>query len=123
MLETEHHKNTIHIHSFLMKGAIVEAVERYSLKEDCGKYQISFLFKVGLEKQGVLFAGARENAKYCPFIMALKVDKPAVDCELEPNNQSAVVSIVISPMGKTKTAKRTHGVTKRRAKAVNVEEK
>lgn len=42
-----------------------------------------------------------ENTKYCPFIMSPRVDKPAVDCELEPNNQSAVVSIVmLSPMGK-----------------------
>lgn len=49
--------------------------------------------------QRVLSAG--ENTNYCPFIMSPRVDKPAVDCELEPNNQSAVVSIVmLSPMGK-----------------------
>lgn len=40
-----------------------------------------------------------EHTKY--FIVTWRVDKPAVDCELEPNNQSAVVSIVmLSPMGK-----------------------
>lgn len=42
-----------------------------------------------------------ENTKYCPFIVSPRVDKPAADCELEPNNQSAVVSIVmLSPTGK-----------------------
>lgn len=46
-------------------------------------------------------SGVGENTKYCPFIVSLKVDKPAADCELEPNNQSAVVSIVmLSPIGK-----------------------
>lgn len=42
-----------------------------------------------------------QNTKYCPFNVSPKEDKPAVDSELEPNNQSAVVSIVmLSPMGK-----------------------
>ena len=48
------------------------------------------------------------NTKYCPFIVSPVEDKPAADCELEPNNQSAVVSIVmLSPMGK-KEWQRTH---------------
>lgn len=50
----------------------------------------------------------KHKKKHRPFIVSLKVDKPAVDCELEPNNQSAVVSIVmLSPMGK-RMAKGTH---------------
>lgn len=47
-----------------------------------------------------LHSESGEN-KYFPFFVLLRVDKPAVDCELEPNNQSAVVSIVmLSPMKK-----------------------
>lgn len=41
------------------------------------------------------------DAKYCPFIDSLELHKPAADCELELNNQSAVVSIVmLSPIGR-----------------------
>lgn len=54
---------------------------------------LSFLLSAELGRGG--------NTKYCPFIVSPRVDKPAADCELEPNNQSAVVSIVmLSPMGK-----------------------
>lgn len=51
-----------------------------------------------------------ENSKCSHlFILSLRVDKPAADCELEPNNQSAVVSIVmLSPMGKKKRMAKEH---------------
>lgn len=52
-------------------------------------------------KRALSFLLSVENAKYCPFIASPGVDEPAADCELEPNNQSAVVSIVmLSPTGK-----------------------
>jgi len=67
-------------------------------------YTNDFTSKVAGLKQSTTknaFIQVGKNTKYCPFIVSLEVDKPAVDCELEPNNQSAVVSIVmLSPMGK-----------------------
>lgn len=45
------------------------------------------------------------------------VDKPAEDCELEPNNQSAVVSIVmLSPIGRGKNGKGTHDMAARQSR-------
>lgn len=49
--------------------------------------------------------------KYCPFIGSPELHKPAVDCELELSNQSAVVSIVmLSPTRGNKETEwqRTH---------------
>lgn len=56
----------------------------------------------------------KNNKKHILFFhcAARGVDKPAEDCELEPNNQSAVVSIVmLSPIGRGKNGKGTRDMS------------
>lgn len=90
-----------------MKGTIVEVI----IARDV--LFVSRSYKQALLKTKLCFcyfsSQNQLNTKYCPFIVSPKVDKPAEDSELEPNNQSAVVSIVmLSPMGKREWLKHTN---------------
>lgn len=71
-------------------------------KSDCSRKD-TFILKVEQKKK----------TKHLFFHCAARgVDKPAADCELEPNNQSAVVSIVmLSPIGRGKNGKGTHDMS------------